>query len=199
MSNLLFSSQRFSDYSNNFERSLLEKIKNLNINFFTNENVDELGNAFVNQNKIEEVVLMEANIYQKPVKDINLPTNSRRSMYGTTSIQGSEYRIILPFTGDEHIFQLQPGLYTLNPPYGDVVGKEIHFIYQLPAGNETQSMLQEYKNNLHNLKQWLGNLNSDISVFNEKLKKDVFIALALRKKKLDDDSNSAASLGFPIR
>lgn len=46
-------------------------------------------------------------------------------------IAGTEVRIVVPFHGDAGLFDGQPTMFDLNPPFGEIHANELHLIYEL--------------------------------------------------------------------
>lgn len=195
----LFAKHRMYDVLNAIGSEIKQKVNQLTSYSFEKKTIDEITNEIFEEHKMVTPVLDETGVHQKDPKDVNIdiPTRSRYSGYST--VAGTKFEIIVPFTGDRDLFHITPSTFTMNVPYGNVYGSELHFVYEIPTGRDKNDVYEDFKRNLNNIKSWLSNTEKDATAFNSNIVADIKNLVTIRKKKIDDDKNAANSSGIPIR
>lgn len=59
------------------------------------------------------------------------PTRFIRDRSQPFYVGGTEVKIVIPFRGDAPLFDVRPTMFTLNPPFGEIHGNELHLVYAL--------------------------------------------------------------------
>ena len=113
-------------------------------------------------------------------------------------IQGSRFRIHVPFTGDAYLFKCQPSTWGLNPPRGKVEQDELVFTYDLTV-EERPKIAELFQKDLKNTLTYINRVNGDIKGFNTALPGVVRQQLDARREKLLKDRGTVAALGYPLR
>jgi hypothetical protein len=112
-------------------------------------------------------------------------------------IAGTEVTIVFPFHGDAGLFEVQPTMFTLNPPFGEIHANELHLVYELTdsafdveaAANRTIGEIKQYLQSLlGSAEQLKGDLQRLVSSLIEK-----------RKQERGMHSQIVAGLKIPIR
>jgi hypothetical protein len=112
-------------------------------------------------------------------------------------IAGTEVRVAIPFHGDAGLFEVQPTMFTLNPPFGEVHDHELHLVFQLTDANfdvdgavcRTIGQVNQY---LQSLQGSAGQLKSDIQQL-------VNAMIAKRTQERGTHSQIVAGLKIPVR
>ena len=112
-------------------------------------------------------------------------------------IQGSRFRIRVPFTGDADLFKCKPSTFNLNPPRGKVEQSELVFTYDLTV-EDREKVRELFQRDLENTTSYINWVNGDVEGFNRMLQGEVRQKLSARREKLLKDREVVASLGFPL-
>jgi len=146
--------------------------------------------------------LQEDKICQEKPERIFIDGSKRPDLmfqYDGNRIEGTRFTFVIPFEGDEELFDIRPSQFTFNPPRGNIEGNEIKYQYDAISGEDKQGALNSFESNSGEIKKTLETLKNDLSKFNDELK--IFInveidhILAANQKGIND----ANSFGFPIR
>lgn len=112
-------------------------------------------------------------------------------------ISGTEVRVVIPFYGDAGMFEVQPTMFTLNPPFGEVHDHELHLVYRL--ADASLDVEADSNRTIGQIKQYLQSLQGSA----EQLKSDIqqFVNSMIAKRKQDRETHSqiVANLKMPIR
>jgi hypothetical protein len=195
----LFAKHRMYDVLNAIGNEIKQKVNQLTSYSFEKKSVDEIAKEIFEEHKMVLPVLDEAGVHQKDPKDVNIDIPTRGRYGGFSTVAGTKFEIIVPFSGDRDLFNIAPSTFSMNVPYGNVYGNELQFVYEIPSGREKNDVYEDFKRNLNNIKSWLNNTEKDATAFNSNIIGDIKNLVTLRKKKIDDDKTAANSSGIPIR
>ncbi|QDH80255.1 hypothetical protein FKX85_14895 [Echinicola soli] len=195
----LFNNRKFYDFANSLANSIENRINNYDKTKFDNHSIDDLTTQLVDEFKIELPELKEDDIYQKKPSDTKIRYSGRGHFVRSTTVDGTKYTLIIPFTGDSTMFGIFPSSFTSVLPYGIVESDELKVVYEVPVGQDASRIKADFDNNLDTIKKYLEYLSKDINDFNGKLEPSIKARLERRKNKLDNDDEIANTFGFPIK
>lgn len=195
----LFNNRKFYDFANSLANSIENRINNYDKTKFDNHSIDDLITQLVDEFKIELPELKEDDIYQKKPSDTKIRYSGRGHFGRSTTVDGTKYTLIVPFTGDSTMFGIFPSAFTSVLPYGIVESDELKVVYKVPVGQDASRIKADFDNNLDTIKKYLEYLTKDINDFNGKLEPSIKARLERRKNKLDNDDEIANTFGFPIK
>lgn len=195
----LFNNRKFYDFANSLANSIENRINNYDKTKFDNHSIDDLTTQLVDEFKIELPELKEDDIYQKKPSDTKIRYSGRGHFGRSTTVDGTKYTLIIPFTGDSTMFGIFPSSFTSVLPYGIVESDELKVVYEVPVGQDASRIKADFDNNLDTIKKYLEYLTKDINDFNGKLEPSIKARLERRKNKLDNDDEIANTFGFPIK
>ena len=163
---------------------------------------EELVRSIAANYKLETPVLEEekAHISYREI-DVDVSRDPMRMIWDRSRpfyIKGTEITFTVPFKGDPNLFQVRPSSFDLNPPRGEVRGREIHFV-QTRTDNNAAAAKVEYERTLQSVKQYLGSLGASISDFNSKIGNQVQGLIAQRRQQLGEQASMVASIGLPVQ
>ena len=163
---------------------------------------DELVRDLAAEYKLETPVIEDekAHISYREV-DLDVSQDPMRMIWDRSHpfyIKGTEITFIVPFKGDPNLFQVRPTTYTLNPPRGEIRGREIHLV-QRRTDNDASAARGEYERSLQTIKQYLGWLEASILDFNGKIGNQVQGLINQRKQQLSSRAGMVANIGLPIK
>lgn len=195
----LFNSRKFYDFANSLANSIENRINNYDKSKFDNHSIKDLTTQLVDEFKIELPELKEDDIYQKKPLDTKIRYSGRGHFGRSTTVDGTKYTLIIPFTGDSTMFGIFPSSFTSVLPYGIIESDELKVVYEVPVGQDASRIKADFDNNLSTIKKYLDFLAKDINDFNGKLEPSIKARLERRKDKLDNDDEIANTFGFPIK
>lgn len=194
-----FNNRKFYDFANSLANSIENRINNYDKSKFDNQTIEELTEQLVEEFKIELPQIKEDAIYQKKPSDTKIRYSGRGHFGRSTSVDGTKYTLIIPFTGDSAMFGIFPSSFTSVLPYGIIEPEVLKVVYEVPVGQDASSIKADFDNNLGTIKKYLEFLAKDINDFNGKLEPSIKARLERRKDKLDNDDEIANTFGFPIK
>ena len=98
-------------------------------------------------------------------------------------IKGTEITFTVPFKGDPNLFHVRPSTFDMNPPRGEIRGREIHLVQSRTDDNAAAAKV-EYEQSLQSIKQYLAWLGGSVSDFNSKIGAQVQNLVNQRKQQL---------------
>jgi hypothetical protein len=113
-------------------------------------------------------------------------------------VSGTQTVIAIAFEGDPALFQVQPGVFGLSAPRGEVVGDELRLTYTQSDQDEV-ALQREHSDTLQSINSYLMELRRSAEEFNRELESYVRQLIGQRKKKVLADARMVASLNLPIR
>lgn len=152
-----------------------------------------LGAPIIHEDKIY--------VYDQGEVAIDVSKDSMRLIFDRSQpfyVKGVKVTITVPFKGDEEVFQYRPSTFTLNPPRGEIIGHEIHLIYEA-VEHDAEKLKQMYQRDLNEIKKYLEWVRQDVESFNNSLEAFVRQLVSQRKKKLLDNIGLVSSLGIPVK
>ena len=195
----LFNGRKFYDFANSLANSIENRINNYDKSKFDNHSIDNLTAQLVDEFKIELPELKEDDIYQKKPSDTKIRYSGRGHFGRSTTVDGTKYTLIIPFSGNSTMFGIFPTSFTNVLPYGIVESEKLKVVYEVPVGQDVSRIKTDFDNNLGTIKKYLEFLTKDINDFNVKMESSVRVSLERRKNKFDNDDEIANTFGFPIK
>jgi len=112
-------------------------------------------------------------------------------------VAGTEISIFVPFEGDPQIFDVKPTAFDMNPPYGDVVGQELHFVYRV--ADSSIDIEAENARTAGQIKKYLEWLRPSAEQLHVELRNLVRSLTAQRKQQAAAHGQVVGSLRMPIK
>lgn len=154
------------------------------------------------QFRLDAPVLREQDIYTtKEDAQVDVSQDIRRMIRDRSRplhIQGTTFRLHVPFVGDKQFFRIQPSSYSLNPQTGLISEGEIVSTYTAvdPKADEVKGLFDSWLEAIrHNLRTLNGNCQS----FNTSLPNEIEQVLGKRYLRLQKDEEVLAGLGYPTK
>ena len=111
---------------------------------------------------------------------------------------GTAIEVRIPFSGNEHYFDITPSIATCEPPWGTVSNGHIEFTIK-GEGLTAELVRQKIDTQLHTIQIYLENLANDFEEFNRGIPALILPLIKLRKAKVENDKAMIAALGFKVR
>jgi hypothetical protein len=104
----------------------------------------------------------------------------------------------VPFNGDADLFKFKASTWSVNPPRAEVNGSELIVSYTAPH-QEASGAKQHFDDTLRRLREGIGWINSDVAKHNAALPARAREAVQARRRRLLENQQVVASLGYPLR
>jgi hypothetical protein len=125
------------------------------------------------------------------------PTRFIRDRSQPFYVGGTEITVIVPFRGDAGLFGVQPTMFTSNPPFAEVHGNELHFVYRLTQpGFDVDAATNR---TLGQVKQYLQSLEVSAELLKGELQQLINSLIQKRKQERGAHSAIVAGLKIPVR
>ena len=191
------------DFLEQRKLELKKEVESYDSNYILNVSEEDFIRYLVSKYSLTSPKIYEDKIYSCPTKEVDIdvsqdPTRIISDKSHPFYVKGIQITIALPFEGDEEVFQYRPSTFSLNPPQGEIVGQEIHLIYEM-VEHDAEKLNQMYQTELDKIKKYLEWAKDDVNNFNKDLESIVRRIVSQRKKKLLDDLNLVSALGIPIK
>lgn len=200
---LFFRKDDLSDVLEQRKAALTKEIEERDSNYILNVSEQDFCQYLISKYSLEPPVVHESEINAYPPTEVEIDVSHepRRFIPDRSRpfyLKGVSVTIAVPFDGNGELFQYKPSTFTYNPPRGEIVGQEIHLIYE-SVEHDAEKLKQEYTRELGEIKRYLEWIRKDIETFNNWLESSVRQIVAQRKKKLLDDQGLVSALGIPIK
>lgn len=164
-------------------------------------NEADLVDHFVEEYAVSPIRLIEAEIHADTA-EAKIDVTGRFEYGGFPGervvVSGTTATLHVPFEGDPELFEFVASTRTFNQPYGVVRGRELVLSFTGTPKDMTRAKA-ELESDLANVRKHVDWIAKDVTAFNERLPGVVQSAVVARKKRLLDQDNLAASLGYPLR
>lgn len=182
---------------------MVEAIERFDGNRLLNTTTQDLVDYFVSEATVEAAVLTEDQAaVDHEEAQIDMSHDFR---YGPRYddrpilVPGTAYRLHVPFTGDPTVFRCQASRGTLNPPRARVERNEVIITHRALQGESGETVNKALRGVMSTIQEHLAWAKNDIDQYNSTLPKRALQAVEKRKKRLLDNQNTVAALGFPLR
>lgn len=195
----LFNNEKFHNFADSLSNALENTINAYDKITFDTSTLDVLAERLLEEYKIALPVLKEDAIYQNKPLHTKIKYGERAHSSRSNTVDGTEYTLKIPFSGDATLFSIAPSSYSATLPYGTIETDEIKIVYKIPVNQDAFKAKKDFEDNLASIKMHLEFLEKDVYDFNNKLISSLKIQLKQRKEKLEKDHEMACAFGFPIR
>src|SRR5713226_3534503 len=136
--------------------ALKNEVEHLGVDALEGSPQQEIVHSLSTKYKIEVPVLEEEKTqvsYQEA--DVDVSQDPMRMILDRSRpfyIKGVKIVFNVPFRGDPNFFQIQPSTFKLNPPCGQIQGKDILLAYTR-VDNNAEAVRTEYDQTLRSIKQ----------------------------------------------
>lgn len=198
----LFSQFEIRDILQVRERSMYSEIESVDTQRLLNLNPETLVDYFVEKYMVAAPVLQESEIEVADEETkINMGRHPNARLFGETGdfyVPGVKITYFVPFEGDPNIFRSRGSQISFSPPRAVVEESELRLSYSR-TGNDPEAVKREFERDMNQLRGLLGNVTTEIQVFNSTLPGKAEAALSARRERLRSSSVAVATLGYPLR
>ncbi len=157
--------------------------------------------SLANDYRLDVPVLDEAKKYAKTretqVDARRLPNRIFADRSRPHYVPGTEISIFVPFDGDPNVFDVKPTAFDMNPPYGDVIGHELCFVYSV--ADASVNVAAENTRMVRQISKYLDWLRPSEEQLHVDLRNLVRSLIAQRKQQTAAHAQVVSSLGIPIK
>ena len=172
---------------------LKNEIDGFNDNYILNVSEDDLLEVLQTNYTLEA-----PSIHEDKVHIIETEVDVELRIGRSHPSKGVRVKISIPFEGDAELLQYIPSKYTFSRPRGEIIGQEIHLIYEMVT-DDADEFKKVYMQELDEIKQYVEWVREDVKNFNDSLKSFAGQSVRLRKKKILDAYNLVSALEIPIK
>lgn len=189
-----------------FERVKLaakKEIEDFDTNYLLNTSEEDLVKYMVQKHPLDSPILDPDNkhVCHQSEIDVDVSQDSMRAIFDRSRpfyVKGISITIAVPFSGDGTFFQYRPNPFNYNPPRAEIVGQEVHMVYEQIEHNPDK-LSREINKKISDIQQYLGWVRNNIEVFNKEIEPSVREVIRQRKQKKMKDLDLVAKLGIPIK
>lgn len=199
---LLFYRADWHSVTQNQINAMTKELSGLPGDRLLNTSEADLTDYLVSKYGLDVPVLKKDGIYvdQEEAK-VDVSGDFRRAIFDPSRpyyISGTSVHLTVPFSGDHNMFRVQPSQFSLNPPRGRINCDTL--VLTFTGVDLDQSRLRaEINRVIEDVERNLSRQRQDAKSFNDQLRQKVVNSIQSRRRKLLDDRNLVASLGFPIK
>lgn len=201
MMSLLFSRVSIFDVLQQQQQRMKAEVNKLDAAAIADTSEEQLLHDLTANLKLEIPVLEDDKAYISHREiDVDVSRDPMRIIWDTSKpfyIKGTEITVKIPFKGPTDLFQVRPQSFNLNPPRGEIRGREVHLI-QVRTDNNAAAVKTEYERTVQDIKQHLSWLEASIIDFNSKLGQQVRALINERRQTLKSAADMVASIGLPV-
>lgn len=140
-------------------------------------------------------------VYNEQEVEIDISHDRTRIVSDRTRpfyVKGIAVTIAIPFDNDGSFFEYIPSTFTYSPPPGEIIGQEVHLIYEKVehSSDELKRICIRDRNEIKKYLEWV---RRDIESFNQSLDSLIEQIISRRKHKLLASQSAVSSLGIPIK
>jgi len=200
-----FSQGALSDVLRAHLAKVVADIKALDSEYVLKASVAELENHFVDAAGVTPLVLRvdEKTIGERIGVDVDVSHDFRRAVLPGhhAVVRGTKVRVDIPFDGDAQLWKFRPSSFFLSGyPDLDVSSNLVSLSYIFPDDSaDAAGLRQEIERDVSTLRQTVGNIASDVSMFNAAVPQHVRTALETRLRRAKETTDAVAGLGIPLK
>lgn len=122
---------------------------------------------------------------------------------GPVLIPGIRVTVITPFSGDHHLWKLQPSTFNLAPPRGSIRASRdgqsgsLEIIIEQPADQPIEQIKQRLQEIDKNINFFISNQRNDLAGYDGQLRREIASAISDRRSRLVKHDGLADLLGIP--
>jgi hypothetical protein len=204
MQNLLFYEHgELRDYFERVKLTAKKEIEEFDTNYLLNTSEEDLVKYMVQKYSRDSPILDpdKKYVYRESEIDMDVSQDSMRAIFDSSRpfyVKGISITIAVPFSGNGTFFQYRPNPFNYNPPRGEIVGQEVHLVYEQIEHNPDE-LGREINKKISDIQQYLGWVRRNIEVFNREIEPFVREVIRQRKQKRMKDLDLVAKLGIPVK
>lgn len=204
---LLFNDMRFSEYGDGKIRAVQTKVDMISKEQFRNSTNEEIHDYVFAELEVIPISFYIDNKTMTEPKEIKMRVlNEWRNQ--EVLIDGTEFTISIPFTGNPDLWALRPQTFTTNPPRGTVqktyreeLGGELRITFEFRQGelNDGNLVTQEINSNNQMIIKYLEWINAGVKTLNENLHTTIDEVINHRRERVGKQAAIFETIGIPLK
>lgn len=200
----LFAGNQVSDVLRAQQVKLRERIDGLDADRVLDTPADDLLDIIEDDFRVDCPVLRRDDQHSpmgaEDVKiDVSGDFRRARPGPGRTLVNGTRYRLHVPFDGEAVVFELRPNPCSMSPPQAEVKHGELVLTAEMPADSlDPATMRTGFDKTLDDIAVHLDRARVEIDEYNAKLRETAAGMLERRRKKVLKDREMEAFIGVPV-
>jgi hypothetical protein len=178
--------------------SISQEIQGFDADYLLKVSETDLAEYLIDKYKLEPPAILDDEIHQLEPQDTEFRVEHPYRDSRATRVKGTEFQIVVPFSGDATLFYYQPSRYTLNPPRGEAYEHRLVLTYQVQQP-DARRLQHTISRTLDEIREYLGWVATDVERFNNLLSREISTGIARRREKLLADRKVSESLGIPLK
>ena len=158
--------------------------------------VADLADLLYNTHCVEPIVLHLDRRTSTGAKDLDLSVDSWRG--GQVKADGTRIEVLIPYDGDQILFDIQASHFTHNPPRFDLKSNCVVLVFEGRAPLDRNQAKASIDGLLATIEQHIAWQRNDIDPWNDRLKQDLPQQIEARRTKVLQDRDLDAFLDVPI-
>ncbi len=183
-------------------REMLKAVETYDGNRLLNSDEDQLVAYFVALGTVAPLTIRDSEIAASQEEaQYDVRHRFEYAVHDTSRPQlvpATRVTLHVPFDGEPDLFQFTPSSRTFNPPRGEVQENELVLTYVAPQ-SEVSGAKRHLDEELRKVREYVGWINSDLNQHNSSLANPARQAVQDRKRRLLENQNLVASLGYPLK
>lgn len=195
----LFSGKQLGSVIQEREQSIFQYIDNIDANTLLNTNIEDWCNYYESHYKFEVLQLKENEISTEQEETLVPVMNPYRGGYKQE--KGTKFSFFIPFEGEQKLFLYQPSVSIgeLNNPLSARIYNNELILDYAEWRPEVNKITLQFKQELSIVREKIRYVNIEISNFNNSIRTKIKPIIESRRKKLLQDQNLVADLGYPLK
>lgn len=201
MSEFLFAKYDLDNVLENQISKARKEVDACKEDYLLNVSEDNLVKHLVSKHEVEPIQLGEPFMLDPIEVDVDIGNNPfwGASLHGKRHVKGHRVEIHIPFTGEADLFRCRPSAFTLSPPYADIRSGFIALVFDRPGQLNPAEIKNQYERAVKEIRQYVANIQSQCSGFNQGLESRMKNLIAQRKNRLVQFRQAAANIGLPLK
>lgn len=198
MGERLFSPNQLSNVIEGNKRQLVEEINDYDAKDFMRTDEEQLRHNFVDKFKGDPIKLLGVEREDPKEVDVDVRHERFRDPFDPPTVRGTQYTIVVTFSGDGGLFGCCPSRQTGYKPNGTVRGNELRLSYKR-TDNDAAALQQDIDRDLGSIREYVEWINNDLAEYDKELPGRVNELITRRKNKLLNSAKVGNSLNIPLR
>jgi len=202
---LFYTKGYLRDFLESQKLEIKEEIYGFGEDYLLNISEEDLAQSLIEKHILESPALKTDEKYLLEPKEVDVDASEdpNRIIFEFDRgkpfyIKGTSITVVIPFEGDNELFNYQPLTFSTVVLHGVIYENELHLDYTTTEHN-SDSLKKEVEHDIQQIKSHLDWVKNDVNNFNNSLESYVKNLIKTRKEKLLKDRNLVSALDIPIK
>lgn len=199
----LFAQYNLTEFIDTLKQEVAEKVNKRNKGYLLTISETDLCEDLVSRYRLYVPVLQPDKMYALEPEDVKVDVSHEpwRVIIDRTKpfyVSGTTITIVVPFDGEQQLFDYGPSTFSTRVPRGEIVDQELHLVYTI-TDHDAESLQRAIDEDLGAIEAYLQWMRKDVESYNDRLPQLVQKAVQRRKEKLLADEGLVSCLRIPVR